>query len=167
MWTANIPDREADDLQGGAKFAFLRDLPGVLVAVFAHRGRDVEIRLEQLGQIDADHGATYPLLYDQRWIAYGIRDGEPIAIYEFFSGKADPFNLQVAGAKLIGSALTVDAAHLGEGIGRGMIESLYDACICIVPSEKMTAAGARLFNSLQTSGVVVPAPGSITQPWPR
>ena len=167
MWTANIPSREAYDLQGTAKFAFLRDHPGVLVAVFAHRGKDIEIRLKQLGQIDADDNVTYPLLSDQRWIAYGTRDGEPIAIYEFFSGKADPFDLQVAGAKLVGSALTVDAAHLGVGIGRGMIKSLYDAGIFIVPSEKMTAAGAGLFNSLQASGVDVPTAGWITQPWPR
>jgi len=167
MWTANIPDREADDLQGASKFSFLCGLPGSVVAVFEHRGRGVEVRLQQLGHIDTSDDATYPLLYDQRWIAYATKDGVPIAMYEFFSGKPDPYDQQVAGAKLVGSAITVDAAHLGVGIGRRMMTSLYGAGVLIVPSDKMTAAGAGLFNSLQASGVVIPAAGQITQPWPR
>ncbi len=167
MLTANISDREADDLQGALKFAFLRGLPGLLIAVFRHCGRDVEVRLQQLGQIDTGDDATYPLLYDQRWIAYATNNGAPIAMYEFFSGKADPYDLQVEGAKLVGSAITVDAAHLGVGIGRGMMKSLYGAGVLIVPSDKMTAAGAGFFNSLHASGVVVPAAGWITRPWPR
>ncbi|TPG15360.1 hypothetical protein [Sphingomonas oligophenolica] len=167
MWKANIEDRYADDLQGEERFAFLRDLPGPLVALFVHGKRDVEVRLQQVGHIDGADDATYPLLYDERWIAYATKDGVPIAMYEFFAGKADPYDPPVAGARLIGAAISVDAAHLNVGIGRGMVASLYDAGVLIVPSGKMTVAGAALFNALQASGVDVPSAGRITCPWPR
>jgi hypothetical protein len=87
-------------------------------------------------------------------------------MYEFFAGAADPYDPQVSGAKLVGSAITVDASYLGVGIGRGIMESLYGADVMIVPSDKITALGARLFNSLQASGVKVPSTGRITCPWP-
>jgi len=59
-----------------------------------------------------------------------------------------------------------DTDAAGKGLAPQLLEQLYSAGLKIAPGKDFTEAGAKLMKKLEAAGVAIPAPMSVTDPWP-